>query len=281
MTRKMLGRQLKDIVVFINSSPANAENQLHFAAEMAVKHDARLLGVHVEADPPRCFSNARGGSAIRSMLEVLAVRTRRTSTEIGRRFLRVASQYKARAIYRVIRSDPDTSNRIVLNTMLADVVIIGATEPHGLPENWTPERLLSQCGVPVLMVPAGWTSNAVPSCVTLAWNSSKEASRAIAGAMPLLSRAKTISVLAVDHDDDQSSIDLALHLARHGVRAKISQITANGLSVGRRILHEAERMQSDLIVMGAYGRNRAARLLFGGTTRTIVSLSKIPILMSL
>lgn len=272
-------RPFKDIVVFVNFS-MNGESEIRFAAGMATNHRARLLGIHVVGDPPRCNANVRGSGAIQSTIENFVVRKQRLATETGNRFLDIASQYNAKAAYRVVWSDSDMSRRIVLNALLADVIVIGKDAPHGLPENWHPEKLLSLCGAPLLMVPSEAKAEAVPQRITVAWNSSKQARRAIADAMPFLLRAKSVDILAVDHDDDQSSIDLALHLGRHGVRAKVKQIEARDLSIGAAIVSETDKSKTDLIVMGAFGHTKAVRMMFGGVTQTIVNLAKVPVLMS-
>jgi hypothetical protein len=44
--------------------------------------------------------------------------------------------------------------------------------------------------------------------------------------------------------------DIALHLARHGVKAEVMQDTASANFVGEVLLKQAERQPADLIVTG-------------------------------
>jgi nucleotide-binding universal stress UspA family protein len=98
--------------------------------------------------------------------------------------------------------------------------------------------------------------------------------------MPLLAAAQSVTVFAVDPSDDQSSIDVALHLARHGVRAKIEHVISSGAPVAEVILSEASKHDADLVVIGAYSHARSTRVIFGGVTQAILKQATLPVLMS-
>src|SRR5258707_15434727 len=150
------------------------------------------------------------------------------------------------------------------------MVVIVQKALHGLPDGWWPEHLLSACGVPLLVVPTGLQDKMVAGRIIIAWNASKEARRAIADAMPLLAAAQSVTVFAGDPSDDQPSIDVALHLARHGVRATIEHVISSGASVAEVILSEASKHDVDLVVIGAYSHARSTRIIFGGVTQAIL-----------
>jgi nucleotide-binding universal stress UspA family protein len=122
--------------------------------------------------------------------------------------------------------------------------------------------------------------------VLVAWNGSREATRAVNDALPILERAEKVTVLAVnprkgggDHGDIPSA-DIALHLARHGVKAEASQTVSNELEVGDTILSRLADFGSDLVVMGAYGHSRMRELLMGGVTRELLQHMTVPVLLS-
>jgi nucleotide-binding universal stress UspA family protein len=129
-------------------------------------------------------------------------------------------------------------------------------------------------------VPTGWQNKIATGRIIIAWNASKEARRAVADAMPLLAIANSVMIFVVDQGDDQPGIDVGLHLARHGVRAKIEHIISRGAPVAQVILTEATRHDADLIVIGAYSHARSTRILFGGVTQAILKQATIPVLMS-
>ncbi len=122
--------------------------------------------------------------------------------------------------------------------------------------------------------------------VLVAWNGSREATRAVNDALPILERADKVTVLAVnpgkngnDHGDIPSA-DIALHLARHGVKAEASQTVSDELEVGSIILSRISDLGADLVVMGAYGHSRMRELMMGGVTRDLLRHMTVPVLMS-
>jgi nucleotide-binding universal stress UspA family protein len=270
---------LKDIAVFIDPTP-QGDDWLRLAAAIAKTHNARLTGVYVGSHWRPYHSYARGHYAIQSMIENWSVSEQRKAIQNGKRFSDVVAHYSIQTNFRVVWSGSDANRRIVLNSLLADMVIIGQDAPHGLPDGWQPEHLLSACGVPLMVVPTGWQNKIATGRIIIGWNASKEARRAVADAMPLLAIASSVMIFVVDQSDDQPGIDVGLHLARRGVRAKIEHVISSGAPVAQVILTEASRHDADLIVIGAYSHARATRILFGGVTQAILKQATIPVLMS-
>jgi nucleotide-binding universal stress UspA family protein len=270
---------MKDIAVFVDPTP-DGDDWLRVAASIAKTHKARLTGVYVVRHSRPFPSYVRGYYAIQSLISNWFVSEQRCAVQNCKRFTNVVEQYRIQTNFRVVCSDTDTNRRIILNSFLADMVVIGQKAPHGLPDRWRPEHLLSACGFPLLVVPTGWQDKIVAGRIIIAWNASKEARRAIADAIPLLAAAQSVTVFAVDPSEDQSSIDVAFHLGRHGVRAKIEHVISSGAPVAEVILSKASKHDADLVVIGAYGHARSARMIFGGVTQAILKEATIPVLMS-
>jgi nucleotide-binding universal stress UspA family protein len=74
--------------------------------------------------------------------------------------------------------------------------------------------------------------------------------------------------------------DIALYLARHGVKANAAQQSGTNIDVGAQILSRAADLEADLIVMGGYGHSRFRELVLGGATRTLLESMTAPVLMS-
>jgi nucleotide-binding universal stress UspA family protein len=269
---------LKDIAVFVDPSP-DGDDWLRFAARIARTHKARLSGIYIVGQSGR-HSYVRGQYAIQSMIQSWFAAEQRCAVQSGKRFTKVVAQYKIPTNFRAVRSDSVTNDRIGLDLLLADMVVIGQKAPHGLPDGWRPERLLLACGIPLLVVPNGWREKMVAGHVIIAWNASKEVRRAVSDAMPLLASARSVTVFVVDPIDDQPCIDVALHLARHGIRARIEHGNSSGAPVAEVILSEASRHDADLVVIGAYSHARSTRAIFGGVTRSILKQATVPVLMS-
>ena len=105
-------------------------------------------------------------------------------------------------------------------------------------------------------------------------------------ALPLLEKASKVTILAINPrrgvqgHGDVPAADIALHLARHGVRAEASHTIANDISDGDALLSYASDIGADLIVAGGYGHSRAREMVFGGVTRTLMEQMTVPVLLS-
>ena len=133
-----------------------------------------------------------------------------------------------------------------------------------------------------------WQSSITPALragkrVLVAWNASREAARAVSDALPLLAGADAVEIVAFapggDHGEPPAA-DIALYLARHGVKAIAARDVAPGIDIGARILTRAANADADLIVMGAYGHSRLRELALGGATRTLLEAMTVPVLMA-
>jgi nucleotide-binding universal stress UspA family protein len=123
-----------------------------------------------------------------------------------------------------------------------------------------------------------------PRRAIVAWDGSREAARATSDAIPLLRSAELVLILVVDARDTGGGVlpgsELAVHLARHGVKAEARQVPSAGTSVTRVLLAQARDEAADLLVMGGYGHSRVREMLFGGTTRTFLDQAAIPVLLA-
>ncbi len=148
------------------------------------------------------------------------------------------------------------------------------------------QYLLLDSGRPVLAVPPGSTAMLPPKRVTIAWQPTREASRAVHDALPILQAADTVEVLVIDPKVSESAhgqepgADIAKHLARHGVKVEVETRPSMGSSVGVAIIEHAHRTGSDLIVAGGYGHSRFREMVLGGATRDMLHSVAVPVLFS-
>jgi nucleotide-binding universal stress UspA family protein len=166
-----------------------------------------------------------------------------------------------------------------------DLSVIAQSEPDKVaPEELIAEGALFNSGGPVVVVPYIQKSSLKLDRVIVAWDASRNAARAVADAMPFLSKAKTIDVVIVasgpGKSDEIPGADIGQHLARHGLTVEVKRVVATDTDVASTILSHAADSAADFLVMGGYGHSRLREFVLGGATRGILSSMTIPVLMS-
>ena len=147
------------------------------------------------------------------------------------------------------------------------------------------EDVILGCGRPVLMVPYAGHFEQVGSTVLVAWNDSREATRALHDSLSLMATTSTLTVMTVirnvgEEQDDESRGELVRHLARHGLTARSETSVAQEVDTAGVVLSRAADLTADLLVMGAYGHSRLRETILGGMTRDILEHMTVPVLMA-
>lgn len=146
--------------------------------------------------------------------------------------------------------------------------------------------LLLETGRPVLVVPPGFRTHRAAKHVVVAWRPTREATRALHDAMPLLHAAESVDVLEVDPvggergDGPQPGADIAAHLERHGLKVRVVVLARTGESVAMALLGHAGQSGAELLVAGGYGHSRFREWALGGVTRELLKSSSVPVLFS-
>ena len=164
-----------------------------------------------------------------------------------------------------------------------DVIVLGkpARDPKG-PRMTTLEAALFESGRPVLIAPPS-PQPQMGTNVLIAWNCSTEQARATAFAMPILKRASRVIVLTVEGGaavPGPSGEQLCRYLQLNGVPAKPLTVGLEGRLTGEAVLAHAKALGCDLLIKGAYTQSRLRQMIFGGTTRYIMSNAELPVLMA-
>jgi nucleotide-binding universal stress UspA family protein len=163
-----------------------------------------------------------------------------------------------------------------------DIIVLARPgEEWQSPAMVTLESALFESGRPVLIAPPN-APRSLATNVLIAWNRSTEQARATAFAMPLLKRAERVTILTVEGATvaGPSGEDLARSLAAHGIAAATITLPAGKANAGETILRKAGALGCDLIVKGAYTQSRLRQMIFGGTTRHILTNTDLPVLMA-
>jgi nucleotide-binding universal stress UspA family protein len=282
MNMKGMHMSFKTILVHIDSGK-RCSVRVDVAIRLAFQHDAHLVGLQALApfEPPGYVMAEMGPAILEAQRQVAATEIARAETE----FTRQTSDAGLRNVeWRNAVDDPVEA--MTLHARYADLIVIGQSDPADhlhTPVDF-PERLVLAAGRPVLILPAIGSFPSTGKRILVAWNPSREATRAVTDAIPLLRLADKVHVMAVNPRAGEhgavAGADIGLYLARHGVRVEVKTDHGAEIDVGNELLSRAADLDADLIVMGGYGHSRLKEWVLGGATRTILESMTVPVLMS-
>ncbi|WP_019142687.1 universal stress protein [Noviherbaspirillum massiliense] len=279
----------KTIVVHIDKS-RQATQRVETAAMIALHENAHLMGTATTGVSKYFYQTmalAPGDPAIAPHLDMLQQRAKESLVNFKDIVQRIGvPSWEARLV------DDEPASGLSLQARYADLTVLGQYDPEeasAVMDSDLPEFVAMNSGCPVLVYPYVGASTPVGERVLLAWNASAQAMRAVRGALPLLRQAKSVEVALFmsnanpDAYGDTPGDDIALYLARHGIKANVQrQIIPREKpdDIGGDLLSLAADLNSDLLVMGCYGHSRFREILLGGATRTVLSSMTIPALMA-
>jgi nucleotide-binding universal stress UspA family protein len=275
----------KTILVHVDQSPRAAE-RIDLAARLALRYDAHLVGTALTGLSPLIYPVSAAAAGLPSVdfpAEALRADADRALDAFEARLQPLGvTSFERRRI------DEEPGLGISLQGRYCDLVVISQSGAPVLAPRLRadfPQYVLLNCARPVLVVPASGTVGEVGNRITVAWNGSPNAIRALTSAIALMQRAQRVDLLVFNADAEGDlhgelpGSDIGLYLARHGVKVEVTAAHA-GRNVGEALLAHARDAGSDLIVMGAYGHSRVRDILLGGATRTALRSSTLPLWMA-
>jgi nucleotide-binding universal stress UspA family protein len=167
------------------------------------------------------------------------------------------------------------------NGRLADLIVVSKPDrDRNLGQNALKSGLF-QTGRPVLMCPSGAAVG--PSFgghVTIGWNGSIEASRAVALTLDLVAAAEKVTVLAAGTGKPHGATpeDLLDYYRLRGITADLVRFDAR--NPGMALLEKTAELGAGLLIMGAYGQSHERETLFGGNTQSVVDKAEIPVVLA-
>jgi nucleotide-binding universal stress UspA family protein len=180
----------------------------------------------------------------------------------------------------------DAARRLIGHAREHDLVVMGrAKRPNGLPPDFI-ETLLLRCERPILLA-APQAPRHLTGTIMVCWRETPEAARALAAAMPFLTRAQRVVFVGVQEKGNQVETskdvgvlnDAAAQFRRRGVPTYVRAIPAAGRPVADVLASAAADCAADLVVMGAYGHSHLREVIFGGCTQAVIGHAARPVLM--
>lgn len=272
----------KTILVHVDNTQAAGE-RIDAAARLALLNHAHLVGAAMTGLSPYVFPVGGFEAGLPSVefpvdeLRAVADRALDAFEERVRPFGLASVERR--------RVEDEAGAGMSMMARYCDLVVIGQTGAAPQMRADFAEYVLLNCARPVLILPPARIATDIGRRVTLAWNGSADATRALTSAIPLMQRADKVELVMLDadteggHNGERPAADIRQYLARHGITAALRQ-AEGGRHPGEALLACAGTAGSDLIVMGAYGHSRFREILMGGATRTALRTSTLPLWMA-
>jgi nucleotide-binding universal stress UspA family protein len=274
---------IKDILLTLTSYPdptpvSVVDQGVSVASALGAHIAAIACEVHVEV-PGSVLSFGTAGAIVareahrsRDSAEALLAAFKESAEKAG---LPYETIHEKSVSYRV-------PERLVEYARLRDLAIVSVPAAY---DQWYAEAIIFGSGRPTLVLPETPSSRPFAlNTVVVAWDFSRSAARAVADAIPVLEKAKTVHIVTVTNekviDTKHSSEELAKNLSRHGINVVVDHVDAAGRPIGESLTKEIVSCNADLLVMGAYGHSRFREFILGGATQSMLSKPLLPILFS-
>lgn len=255
-----------------------SDSRLELACDLAIAFDALLIGLSVGAVNAPLYDPMAGGAMLG---ELLALYRDLAEADVERARLGFAERTGARALETEWRGGVGyPAEHCTRAARAADLVILGGRNRYAPGRAPEVSDVLMGCGRPVLVSPPVRVRSPVGAPALVAWKDCREARHALAGSIPLLQRASSVTLYSVCTPEENETADgevaeVVRYLARHEIHAEPVIALAGEESTGRQILDEALAREAGLIVAGAYGHSRLREWALGGVTRDLIADSTI------
>ena len=275
--------KLCDILVHLDASP-RARIRLDLAVALARQHRAHLTALHViDVALPVMAMGDGGGAVIAELMEQMRQTALKAGAQLQAAFQEAIRREGIMGEWRQVEGS--AAELVALHGRYADLLVLGQDDPESDHAGLL-EAVLFASGRPVLAIPFAGTFPQIGRRVLVGWNASREASRAVHDALPLLAKAESACVFLANpkrglgaHGEEPGA-DIARHLARHGLKVEVAKAVADDVADSALLLNHASDMGADLLVMGAYGHSRLREFILGGVTRSLLREMTVPVLLS-
>jgi nucleotide-binding universal stress UspA family protein len=274
---------IKDIVVNLSVNQAGGPAG-DYAVSVAAAFDAHLTGIAFIYDPIVPVSGtgyipaeviesqqADNETAAKAAIDRFAEATRRAGLSAEPLKLTASLSGAGEQFGRIARR--------------FDLAIVGQADPEASSvDEIVAETALFESGLPVIIVPYIQKAPLKLDNVMVCWDGSRQSARAIADAMPFLTKAGRVEIVIITNErgkqDEIEGADMGQHLARHGLKVDVHRIGGGNIDVADALLSHAADSSADFMVMGGYGHSRLREFVLGGVTHSIFRSMTVPTLMS-
>jgi len=267
---------IKDIIVYVDND-RDCENRLEAATSLCSTFEAKLNGLYLMH---KLSVPAYAGAYVPvEVFDTNNIETTKLHDKAEALFNAKSKAGNIDSQFNAIEGDVND----ILNqySRYADLLIVPQRHKDLFDLNpyYQLSDVLLGAACAVLLLPDNQPVELPPERALLAWGGQRECARALKASMSMLTRVKKVDVLSINREAGEAK-NIAAHLNRHGIETEVHSVEEHILDIGSLLLNQASALESQLIIMGAYGHSRIRELILGGATRHILEHVQLPVMFS-
>ena len=161
---------------------------------------------------------------------------------------------------------------------IADLIVVSRPRrPDGVAKMFVNTALM-RGSCPVLLLPQTGRQE-LGERICIAWDQGPRVARTVKAAIPLLQQAAEVTIVTCGPEDrpGPKATQLRDYLKHWDIKAK--HVKTRGRHVEPELMDACQDATADLIVSGAYSRQRWYEKVLGGTTEFLIHEARLPVLM--
>ena len=161
---------------------------------------------------------------------------------------------------------------------IADLIVVSRPKrPDGVAGMFV-DTALMRGSCPVLLLPQTGRRK-IGERVCIAWDQGPRVARTVKASLPLLKQAAAITIVTCGPEDrpGPKAAQLKAYLKHWGIKSQ--QVRTRGRHIESELVDACNEAKADLIVSGAYSRQRWYEKVLGGTTEFLIHEARLPVLM--
>ncbi len=277
---------LGNILICLNDT-LNLDALLETSCTLALKHNAHLIGVFII--PAMEVYPVYEGIAMAEVFDGQHQKFENMAKDVQKKFEHALKTNMITGEWRQLDSNRTTiADEFIEQARTVDIALIAQVdedEDCGVESDFA-ERVIIEAGRPVLLLPRQKTFSTIGERVLIGWNRTRESARASFDALALLSDKSEVNLVWVNPQKQREltgnvpGAELARTFAHHNIKVTAEALPTTNFNAGEALLERAQDLNSDMLVMGAYGHSRMREFIFGGATRHVLNHMTVPVLMS-
>jgi len=244
-----------------------------------------IVGVGI-VDEPAIRGTQPGGKISRSYQPAYAQLLRESRHGVEQSLERFAIRCSEQQVpFKLLEDEGQPCDEILKELQRYDLLILGGKTHFRHNSEQRPchtlEQVVRTASRPVVVVPPKTIAER-GNAIVIAYDGSAQASRALqAFQCSGVAEGSRVQILSVHSDSKVEAARIADRAAEflhfHAIQAEC--VAAVGDNASRLILNQAEEVDAELIVMGAYGQSPVTEFFFGSVTSSVLRKTSTPLFL--